>query len=101
MSVLRKALGERATGQQYIETVPRVGYRFAAPVETTEPLTEAAVASAVKLRQEIRYCLTDDGVRLAYASIGSGPIVSVRLIPNRLMKVKNFLLFKTAMAILK
>jgi pimeloyl-ACP methyl ester carboxylesterase/DNA-binding winged helix-turn-helix (wHTH) protein len=73
VSVLRKALGERATGQQYIETVPRVGYRFAAPVETTEPLTEAAVASAVKLRQEIRYCLTDDGVRLAYASIGSGP----------------------------
>ena len=33
VSVLRKALGERATGQQFIETVPRVGYRFAAPVE--------------------------------------------------------------------
>ena len=30
VSVLRKALGEKATGQQYIETVPRVGYRFAA-----------------------------------------------------------------------
>ena len=25
VSMLRKALGERATGQQYIETVPRVG----------------------------------------------------------------------------
>ena len=34
VSVLRKALGEKATGQQYIETVPRVGYRFVAPVET-------------------------------------------------------------------
>src|SRR4249920_803910 len=34
VSVLRKALGERATGQQYIETVPRVGYRFIAGVET-------------------------------------------------------------------
>lgn len=33
MSVLRKALGERATGQQYIETVPRLGYRFVAAVE--------------------------------------------------------------------
>lgn len=33
VSVLRKALGEKATGQQYIETVPRVGYRFVAPVE--------------------------------------------------------------------
>ena len=30
VSMLRKALGERATGQQYIETVPRVGYRFVA-----------------------------------------------------------------------
>ena len=32
VSVLRKALGEKATGQHYIETVPRVGYRFAAAV---------------------------------------------------------------------
>ena len=37
VSVLRKALGERATGQQYIETVPRVGYRFAAPVDAAVP----------------------------------------------------------------
>jgi eukaryotic-like serine/threonine-protein kinase len=36
VSVLRKALGEKATGQQYIETVPRVGYRFVAAVETAE-----------------------------------------------------------------
>ena len=28
ISVLRKALGEKATGQQYIETVPRVGLHF-------------------------------------------------------------------------
>jgi pimeloyl-ACP methyl ester carboxylesterase/DNA-binding winged helix-turn-helix (wHTH) protein len=73
VSVLRKALGEKATGQQYIETVPRVGYRFAAAVETAEPRAEAAVASAAKARQEIRYCTTSDGVNLAYASIGSGP----------------------------
>ena len=33
VSVLRKALGDRATGQRYVETVPRVGYRFVAPVE--------------------------------------------------------------------
>lgn len=73
VSVLRKALGEKATGQQYIETVPRVGYRFAAAVEAAEPRAEATVASAAKARQEIRYCTTSDGVRLAYASIGSGP----------------------------
>jgi adenylate cyclase len=32
ISLLRKALGERADGAPYIETVPRVGYRFVAPV---------------------------------------------------------------------
>ena len=73
VSVLRKALGEKATGQQYIETVPRVGYRFAAPVDVDVSQPGAAVASATKARQEIRYCMTSDGVRLAYATIGSGP----------------------------
>ncbi len=73
MSVLRKALGEKATGQQYIETVPRVGYRFAAAVEPAEPRAEAAVASAAKTRQDIRFCATSDGIRLAYATVGSGP----------------------------
>jgi DNA-binding winged helix-turn-helix (wHTH) protein/pimeloyl-ACP methyl ester carboxylesterase len=73
VSVLRKALGEKATGQQYIETVPRVGYRFVAPVDAAEPQTAASVASVAKTRQEIRYCTTSDGVRLAYATAGSGP----------------------------
>jgi DNA-binding winged helix-turn-helix (wHTH) protein/pimeloyl-ACP methyl ester carboxylesterase len=73
VSVLRKALGEKATGQQYIETVPRVGYRFAAPVENTAPPTTAFAASAAKARQELRYCTTSEGIRLAYATTGSGP----------------------------
>src|SRR3954469_7145573 len=32
ISTLRRALDEQATGQRYIETVPRVGYRFVADV---------------------------------------------------------------------
>src|SRR6185503_2263094 len=32
VSLLRKALGENANGPQFIETVPRRGYRFVAPV---------------------------------------------------------------------
>src|SRR4029453_17843711 len=77
VSVLRKALGERATGQQYIETVPRVGYRFVAPVDViaaapARPSTSPASPGA-KARQELRYCTTSDGVRLAYAMTGSGP----------------------------
>ena len=33
VSLLRKALGESANGPQFIETVPRRGYRFVAPVK--------------------------------------------------------------------
>jgi DNA-binding winged helix-turn-helix (wHTH) protein/pimeloyl-ACP methyl ester carboxylesterase len=76
VSVLRKALGERATGQEYIETVPRVGYRFAAPVETAireHGRSVALPSSLARPRQDIRYCTTDDGIRLAYATTGSGP----------------------------
>jgi DNA-binding winged helix-turn-helix (wHTH) protein/TolB-like protein/Tfp pilus assembly protein PilF len=36
VSLLRKALGERADGPQFIETVPRRGYRFVAPVTRGE-----------------------------------------------------------------
>ena len=45
VSVLRKALGEKATGQQYIETVPRVGYRFVAPVETVALETQPSAGA--------------------------------------------------------
>ena len=48
VSVLRKALGEKATGQQFIETVPRVGYRFAAAVERAEPRDGSAVAASAE-----------------------------------------------------
>jgi DNA-binding winged helix-turn-helix (wHTH) protein/TolB-like protein len=36
VSLLRKALGESANGPQFIETVPRRGYRFVAPVSKGE-----------------------------------------------------------------
>lgn len=38
VSLLRKALGESANGPQFIETVPRRGYRFVAPVSKTNGL---------------------------------------------------------------
>ena len=73
VSTLRKVLGDRATGQSFIETVPRVGYRFVAPVETEGAAAHAAPPRRLTPRQEIRYCTTPDGVRLGYAQSGSGP----------------------------
>ncbi|HJQ70137.1 MAG TPA: winged helix-turn-helix domain-containing protein [Blastocatellia bacterium] len=48
ISTIRKALGERPGGGQYIETVPRRGYRFIARVNQLQPAraTTAAVTAA-------------------------------------------------------
>jgi len=80
ISLLRKALGEPATGQSYIETVPRVGYRFAAPVTEIASHVQGPKPDGRHVgspaRQEIRFCSTRDGVRIAWATIGSGyPLV--------------------------
>src|SRR3954447_1771200 len=44
ISMLRKALGEDAGGQKYIETVPKRGYRFSSEVkeETSDELDDDA-----------------------------------------------------------
>src|SRR5258708_295305 len=77
ISTLRKALGDQANGESFIETVPRVGYRFVAPVvESTTP--QAKDPEQPLVRQEIRFCVTRDKVRLAYATVGTGhPVVKV------------------------
>jgi pimeloyl-ACP methyl ester carboxylesterase/DNA-binding winged helix-turn-helix (wHTH) protein len=82
ISTLRTALGEKAGGQQYIETVPRIGYRFVAPVKESTTKAVASVAGdhgrESSPRQEIRFCVTADKVRLAYSTVGSGhPLVRV------------------------
>jgi pimeloyl-ACP methyl ester carboxylesterase/DNA-binding SARP family transcriptional activator len=37
------------------------------------PLAPSAPAVALTLRQDIRFCTSGDGVRIAYATVGSGP----------------------------
>lgn len=43
ISTLRKVLGDTSEEPQYVETVPKVGYRFVARVKTLEPLSDAIV----------------------------------------------------------
>ncbi|MBS1790745.1 MAG: alpha/beta fold hydrolase [Acidobacteria bacterium] len=48
ISMLRKILGEREDGGQYIETVPKRGYRFVIPVKKIKVLpTEASLATRI------------------------------------------------------
>jgi DNA-binding winged helix-turn-helix (wHTH) protein/Tol biopolymer transport system component len=44
---LRDALGDSATSPRYIETIPRVGYRFIAPVRNGVPPLEPEVAMKI------------------------------------------------------
>jgi pimeloyl-ACP methyl ester carboxylesterase len=65
-------VGDDGQRQAVIVTVHGVGYRFVAPVEVFgEP--SATPLPAACLAQEIHYCDTPDGVRLAYAVCGDGP----------------------------
>jgi pimeloyl-ACP methyl ester carboxylesterase len=74
---LRKQLKDDRETALYIETIPKRGYRFVAPV--TE-IGSAPARESIQLkscaRQEIRFCSTRDGVRIAWASVGTGyPLV--------------------------
>lgn len=65
---VRRALGGDADA--FIRTVPRRGYLFC--VEPTPPAT----AAPPRVEQDVRYCRTADGVRLALATTGQGlPLV--------------------------
>ena len=71
---LRQAVGDSGRDQRIVQTVHGRGYRFVAPVEELADVPERVkLAIPSDLRQEIRFCSTADGTRLAYATVGSGP----------------------------
>jgi pimeloyl-ACP methyl ester carboxylesterase/DNA-binding winged helix-turn-helix (wHTH) protein len=73
----RRAVGDDGRAQRVIRTVHGRGFRFVAEVRTVEPAGAAARGRSAPSRrtpvQEVRFCRAPDGVRLAYASAGSGP----------------------------
>ena len=72
VKMLRRAVGDDGNLQRVIATMYGIGYRFVA--EVTELDDEPVpVPGVVRPQQQIRYCVSPDGVRVAYASSGSGP----------------------------
>ena len=51
LTVLRKALGDKETGKQHVETVPGQGYRFIANVRVVENAEDAAPARQAAIEQ--------------------------------------------------
>ena len=82
ISLLRKALGENPTEPQYIETIPRRGYRFLAKVVAPRDEIEPPNASPSKAASS-RSPFVIRGL-LALAVFASGFLASVLILPRRL-----------------
>lgn len=68
VKMLRRAVGDDGNQQRVIATVHGVGYRFVAEI-----VGGAREPERVRPPQQIRYCVSPDGVRVAYAVSGTGP----------------------------
>jgi DNA-binding winged helix-turn-helix (wHTH) protein/pimeloyl-ACP methyl ester carboxylesterase len=68
---IRKALGDKPNQPKFIETIHRRGYRFLASVRN------GPQNGAASTKQDIRFCSTVDGVRIAYSTMGQGPPVVI------------------------
>ena len=67
------ALGFRNLGPQKLKNISKRVEVFV--IDQLNKSDEAAEPDHVKVRQTIKYCRASDGVRLAYAISGSGPIL--------------------------
>ena len=76
INAARRAVGDSGKAQAVIRTVQRRGFRFVADVvaEKADGRSPAGEpANAAVSTQIIRFCNTEGGVRLAYATAGNGP----------------------------
>ncbi len=67
---LRKALGEEANGQQYVETVPKLGYRFVAPVKELDREAVPVAASPGGAVPRLRRAKWDAGIAALLVGLG-------------------------------
>jgi DNA-binding winged helix-turn-helix (wHTH) protein/alpha-beta hydrolase superfamily lysophospholipase len=87
IAAVRQAIGDSGERQRLIRTIPRKGYRFISEVrenleagdglDATAKNTAGAAAGipSAPAKQAVTFCRTDDGINLAVASIGCGPVL--------------------------
>jgi pimeloyl-ACP methyl ester carboxylesterase/DNA-binding winged helix-turn-helix (wHTH) protein len=82
---VRRAVGDDGAAQRVIRTVFGRGYQFVASVDehlppgvVAEPASSkeaTATLPPAPLHQVIRFCTAADGARIAFATMGSGPVL--------------------------
>jgi pimeloyl-ACP methyl ester carboxylesterase/DNA-binding winged helix-turn-helix (wHTH) protein len=77
INAARKAVGDNGDDQKAIRTIARKGVRFICAVSQQPASTNGAEARPISVPrappQDIHFCTTSDGVRIAYALAGQGP----------------------------
>ncbi len=79
INAARRAVGDDGEAQRLIRTIARRGFRFVGDVRELDgdasPGKGAPSAPLASPRQEVRFCRSADGVSLAIASAGEGPVL--------------------------
>lgn len=82
--ILRRALGEKVTGQKYVETVPRQGYRFVAEVRELGEKNESHLSSPWQIRSGVSVAHhPEDSVAPADSQPRSAPRAAIQAMPPR------------------
>jgi non-specific serine/threonine protein kinase len=101
ISIVRKALADGQSGERYIETIPKLGYRFVAPVQTSpSPLGEgrggvrtnlpAALTRFIGRENEIAQVQHALGANRLVTLTGSGGVGKTRLALEVAQKMSDF-----------
>jgi pimeloyl-ACP methyl ester carboxylesterase/DNA-binding winged helix-turn-helix (wHTH) protein len=75
INAARTAIGDNGSEQRLIKTFARRGYRFVGDVSVGAAPAVAVPDAQRGLRQSVKFAMTCDGVRIAYATVGKGSLV--------------------------
>jgi pimeloyl-ACP methyl ester carboxylesterase len=75
VNAVRRAIGDDGTAQRLVKTMVRKGFRFVGDVRENAEGAALQAPSSDSLAQTISFCRTSDGVNIAVATVGEGPVL--------------------------
>lgn len=75
INAVRRAIGDDGATQRLVKTIVRKGFRFVGDVREEGGEQKPPSTRAGALAQRITFCRTGDGVNIAMATVGEGPVL--------------------------